>query len=71
MRRNYMDESWRCLSCEEMSWLVESLSEPAFISECSVGKRDVTEAFKPKSYAKCLPECSGVPGGVVVFNPPL
>jgi hypothetical protein len=49
-----MDVSWRCLSCEEMSWLVESSSEPAFISECSVGKRDVTEAFKTKSYAKYL-----------------
>jgi len=48
--------SWRCLSCEEMSWLVESLSEPTFISECIVGKHDVTEAFKHKSYAKYLPE---------------
>jgi hypothetical protein len=49
-----MDVSWRCLSCEEMSWFVESLSEPTFISECSVGKRDVTETFKSKSYAKYL-----------------
>lgn len=38
--------SWGCLFCEELPWLVESLSEPAFISECGVGKRDVTEAFK-------------------------
>jgi len=43
-----MDVSWRCLSCEEISLLVESLSEPAFISECGMGKRDVTEGFKPK-----------------------
>jgi hypothetical protein len=49
-----MDVSWRCLSCEEMSWLVESLSEPALIVECSVGKRDFTEAFKPKYYTKYL-----------------
>jgi hypothetical protein len=44
--------SWRCLSCEEMSWLVESLSEPTFTIACSVGKRDIIEAFKTRSYAK-------------------
>jgi hypothetical protein len=36
------------------SWLAESFVEPTVISECSVGKRDVTEAFKRTSYAKYL-----------------
>ena len=56
MRGIYMDVSWRCLSCEEVSWLVECLSQPTFISERSVGKRDVTEAVKPKFNAKYLNE---------------